>query len=828
MTMPRKKMGSAVVIVMGIFVVLGLIFTLLVTNSQRVRQTVMLAEKSAAAKEYATVIAELASRYLQAQSIIDGSEIQNRVYKELIKPNFNGIAEIDFKPILEANSDISELLRLGLDKLVKENGYSDLADANYEIKLKAEKKDFKPISFKNNQAYTAEKSGFLQFLIKISYKQLASTELKTEEYLFFLDTKVTVNILPALSKFTLYCADASSYDLNQLQNDAHGIPASSNNIKPWFLDNAKKSEYDSIEKLIEGQSGLIYLGSSGTDPIRLGLSAGWKTAEGNAASLGEEKHLFVNSDASQAQWQTHEEYKPRPGANETKGIIRANIGLAHPDAVAANINDENKNYKEWYDLPLRSLENEEARKNATKTSVLKLFNNDARFSPTLVLGNVAAGVISAKMYKAVSVAPNGDKTNAIFPLIAMNNNAFEAAICDKTPRGARDRDEAQADQNCDHNIRPEPASFPSIPDFSQKYKELLVKRMQDAGIDPPKNDSQDAARQKALHGKMISFAYEFLTKDDPERQIDDVKALFPYSTYSPLMSVFTTEPYNLGLFRHINGNSINKSDADLNIPDNPYLKQEKNPNKITVFKTPETAHNTPGEYSSVYNDDSKNLKDYTKLLSNENMLVKAPEPPPPPPSEQNINIRNFNFLKNADNRLLSHLQLKSKDEFEKAMQAYGYLVNGKMLLNGWILISSIDGSSLNLELDQPVELRSNCGIILEKGNITIANNIVSKEMEGNNPKHFLTLLALDGDVRITSTPSKIHASLAASKTISFPNGGYQPLEIRGNIVCGNFNEQSFKREVNLNYNPRMAVLPKGNTDNLAMVTFATNPVIQEK
>ena len=103
---------------------------------------------------------------------------------------------------------------------------------------------------------------------------------------------------------------------------------------------------------------------------------------------------------------------------------------------------------------------------------------------------------------------------------------------------------------------------------------------------------------------------------------------------------------------------------------------------------------------------------------------------------------------------------------------------------------------------------TNGGIILSDGNISIKGNI-----ESSNSSLF-TIIALNGDINIESSATRIDASLI-SKTGQVKlegDGNSNSLAIKGNMVMkkinsGNDGLNAMKRGMNLDYNPSLSAQP---------------------
>jgi hypothetical protein len=87
-----------------------------------------------------------------------------------------------------------------------ESANSELYELAWRVGWEVRKVDFKPVT----AAYPREKIGLIRIPIVIEYRAPASLEKITEEYVYTISTRVAANLVPVLSRFTLYVKDARS------------------------------------------------------------------------------------------------------------------------------------------------------------------------------------------------------------------------------------------------------------------------------------------------------------------------------------------------------------------------------------------------------------------------------------------------------------------------------------------------------------------------------------------------------------------------------------------------------------------------------------------
>ncbi|HOY66813.1 MAG TPA: hypothetical protein PLP29_07990 [Candidatus Ozemobacteraceae bacterium] len=231
-------------------------------------------------------------------------------------------------------------------------------------------------------AFPREKRGLIRLVIETEFKGEAET------HLFAIPVRVAATVIPGISKFSLFLQDATDGDaggknsglFNIISTDIDGKLRPGSRGKPIVLENGDLARGDiKWENFFNKPVGLVYLG--GGDVI-LNLARG----ESRTGDYGEAFHFYeVNYEGFwDGLYATKIGNHPTHGAyalmNWDKGICD---DFATPEA------------REWWSFVISSPNAGDMRLN----SALKLFGTDKKQSPTLVLGRVFRGQITARAYK---------------------------------------------------------------------------------------------------------------------------------------------------------------------------------------------------------------------------------------------------------------------------------------------------------------------------------------------------------------------------------------------------------------------------------------------
>jgi len=133
-----------------------------------------------------------------------------------------------------------------------------------------------------------------------------------------------------------------------------------------------------------------------------------------------------------------------------------------------------------------------------------------------------------------------------------------------------------------------------------------------------------------------------------------------------------------------------------------------------------------------------------------------------------------------------------------SLKKRGLLKGKKLDLNGWVYF---EGEN-QLNISENLEVVSNGGIVLQKGNITVQNQI--KAQNGVDKLPVLYLVTKNGDININYNGT-IDAAFMAKGKINIGNGG-RPT-ITGALAMGRFDVSSASQGADLDYNTNLAAKP---------------------
>ena len=394
--MISSKKGNVIIIVLCFIISLMIALVYLLKSTTSRTFTVKKIENSLYARELAHTLATLSVSYLKEQIRNQDSEIID-IFSLPIIDMGNDSGE---KNLLDkiANLSITSDGTKAIDFIKNKSGLNQLTiDKLYWKILKS---DFDYISIDNSNPYTREKIGLIHIYVELSYllPGRKTTEKTKESYHFITDLKVVANLLPVISKFTLYIDDALDGDssdierFNVVDTDPNGN-LNNENYKPWILNNHGKleaidPELKSYNDIINSKKGLVFLGGGSSEDgkaIRLGIAFGECDSR---SQYGEGFHFFCNYDSGY--WKTQ--------TNWTKdiGLLTANLGLCKElkpeNSYETNDEGEDDSYNNYFEMT----DGEEKDK---LNSIFKLYGTDNNPSPTLVLGYVDAKYCSVKQFR---------------------------------------------------------------------------------------------------------------------------------------------------------------------------------------------------------------------------------------------------------------------------------------------------------------------------------------------------------------------------------------------------------------------------------------------
>ncbi|HNW36966.1 MAG TPA: hypothetical protein PKM25_18650 [Candidatus Ozemobacteraceae bacterium] len=162
----------------------------------------------------------------------------------------------------------------------------------------------------------------------------------------------------------------------------------------------------------------------------------------------------------------------------------------------------------------------------------------------------------------------------------------------------------------------------------------------------------------------------------------------------------------------------------------------------------------------------------------------------------------------------------SPQDIWENLKARGLLKDNKLDLNGWVYVPGTTEMTVNQNLD----VTSNGGIVLEKGNITISNKI---NATFGSTFNVLQLVTLDGNITLDIN-GPVQAGLTARNgCVTVSNKG-RP-QIKGAIAMKRFDISSASQGADLEYAPSLAALPdqdqisQDDSSEKALLSFNVDP-----
>jgi hypothetical protein len=358
-----KRRGSVAVMVGGIVLALLIFFGAFIKYSSSRQYATKRLNRILLAREFSSALANLACHHLKEKEI---HNLSGKLVKCLEKPLASMSGSTSDKIVF------TPAIRPLIAKLEAAN--SELREISWQVGWEVKKDDFKAIT----PAYPREKTGIVRIPIVIEYLAPASHEKITEEYLYTVKLKVVANLIPVLSKFTLYVKDARSGEdeerFNKVVNDENGKLLETAHA-PWVLKNSNSSGFpDNFAEVVKSSRGLVYMGGG---RVNLGIARGWSDGP-----YGEGFHLL--GEGRRDGFYKIGEIGPMALLNCETGLCKTDLNNA--DSIS------------WYDL----IKSGYAEMSA-KASIFKLFGTDQERSPTIVFGDPAARTICGKAFRANQV-----------------------------------------------------------------------------------------------------------------------------------------------------------------------------------------------------------------------------------------------------------------------------------------------------------------------------------------------------------------------------------------------------------------------------------------
>ncbi len=398
------KKGSVILVVVIVFVVLMVLLTTFYkSTTSRVHTTKKLGD-TILAREFANSLAVLSNNYIKSVELKKSDSDLVKLLNKPINKMENGEGKIKEKDLKDYFGEIYTILH---DK-------SSLQQiALKELNWKILKEDFKPLIINDkNSPYPREKKGLIRLYIKFSYVLPGTKSPIIEDYDFFSEIKVTANIIPVLSKFSLYIEKALD---SQVINDEKTITSYFNIVdtteggelnpgspRPWVINNGNNEVFEDYRDYVTDKKGFIYLGGATQDaPIILGIARGFSNS--TQGDYGEDFHFYKNGPCGY--WKTLEDWGKTNESNETgeTAVLEANIGLCND--TSDNFNTWQVNFGAGYD------------KISRYNSIFRLYGTDKDISPTLVFGYVNSMCGSVRAYKKGFFDDTGKTTWRICKLV---------------------------------------------------------------------------------------------------------------------------------------------------------------------------------------------------------------------------------------------------------------------------------------------------------------------------------------------------------------------------------------------------------------------------
>lgn len=317
--------------------------------------------KAYLARELSYSVAVLAAHHIKE---IEIRKTDGELYKQLSLP------------LEQMNKDISANIQFSgdLDKLLKKllEGNSGLKNLACQVGWRLQRDGFENLI----KPYPREKAGKILIPVTMTYQQPGTSGTINEDYLYAVPVKVTANIIPVLSRFSLYIKDAVSGDsedrFNLVHTDMYGNLKDSA-YRPWVFDNGNlnSSSFPSrFDEVMEAPIGLIYLGGG---KVVLANCRGWNIA----GKYGEGFHLLAEG---------------RGDGLYTTGFIDNMALLNWETGLCNDVSDDASRY--WHEM-IKDGYDDMSRRN----SLLRLLGTDLMRSPTIVFGDVRSRTFCARAFK---------------------------------------------------------------------------------------------------------------------------------------------------------------------------------------------------------------------------------------------------------------------------------------------------------------------------------------------------------------------------------------------------------------------------------------------
>ncbi len=354
------RSGSAILIVLGVIAVLFISFGVFLKISVSSKNTTKRLNSILLARELSSSLATFAAHHLSIQEVNNSSGL---LQKTLAMPISQMPEQTSEKIVFPAE------LKEPIESVIDSN--SELRNLSYNLSWQLRRDDFKPLL----NSYSREKKGQVRILVEVYYKAPGTNTAIREDYQYKADVTVTANLVPVLSKFTLYVKDALDGEpkdrFNKVDTDVAGNLKGSS-FRPWRLKNSDETDApDRLDELVKSPVGLVYLGGGN---IVLGLARRWRTP----GEFSEGFH-FYNEGKSPSLYTVM--------WHGFSALLFWEAGLCNDQS--------DPDGRLWFDLIKEGFENE-----ARYNSAFRLLGTDQEKSPTLVLGDVFARLQCTKVFKS--------------------------------------------------------------------------------------------------------------------------------------------------------------------------------------------------------------------------------------------------------------------------------------------------------------------------------------------------------------------------------------------------------------------------------------------
>ena len=758
--MIKQKKGNAILVVICVFVALAIALGSLVKTTTSRLHTTHIIGNTLYVREFANTLSVLSINFLKEQFEVNGlkpilskplEEMSNSGEVDLLEP-FRLLIDVNSnKNVLELMIENSGIKNLKIDKLY------------WQIK----KSDFSPICIgENEKPYTCEKVGLIHIGMVLSYvlPGQANEKRRTETYDFISEVKVVANLLPVLSKFSLYIDDALEGDSVERFNVVDTNPEGELNTftyKPWVLrnhsSNVSFASLDSYQDLLMSDRGFVFLGGGQPgkgNAIRLGLAFGDIDDDG---LYGEGFQFFytLDDDNEYTYFRTLE-----PWGDKGDGIMTANLGLCRDP----NENNENYNEEDGYNAYFDTTNGLEKDK---LSSMFRLYGTDGYGkSPTVVLGYVDSKYVSSRIFTKAPEEDSDEDDESYLSLNFYYESEFKKAS--SYDFATRAEAEEYADENDNSGYDEE------LTDFAFDYRGRFSNKLEyDTYID---NYSS------IIETKRYNNSYGYVLKPDCERPLGEV--------------------FKGGKFKKL-------------------CKELENDIFTKVPKT-NVSDNDAGNYQRIY-PDSK-LGELDKFINSEKLSIG----PNGNRIAYTLTLKpSSTGTKQIETDCIYTSNETISNDFIKYLKAKGLLIGNKLDINGWIYINSDelpDSFVFTLNLNSSIRFVSHGGIILSNGKIRLMSDILSDSgAEANSEdmvdRKYLTIMTLghEGDIEIYRGVKRLDASLISKKGQVKLDGDASTndsdrLYVIGNIVMkkiarGEEGLNSMRRGLFLNYNTNLSAIP---------------------